>query len=276
MAAESTGDAAFGLTAAEVAFPAMFNSLSISMSASDSLLGAFDRFMRFRRIIDSTCINILDETEDGYKFTWVPVPGCESNVGAEAFVAALITLCRWGQGPNFAPLRVTLTHDHSEALGRYQQFFNAPIELKAEENALFFSRESLASPIVTANQPLAMASDQLAADYLARVERADIVDQVHSKLLDFLPQRLFSEEMIAEDLNMSLRSMQRKLSEKGTSYDALFQRVRHDLAIQLMNDPQLSIVDISRYLGFSNRSNFGRAFKRWTGVTPLEFRQSPR
>lgn len=273
MAAARTGDLAFGLTAAEVAFPAMFNSLSVSMSASESLLDALQRFMRFRRIIDSTCVNTLEETEEGYKFTWAPVQGCESNVGAEAFVAALMTLCRWGSGPDFGPTRVTLSHDLPDELERYQQFFNAPVQLQTAENALYFSRESLESPIVTANQQLALVSDQITADYLARTSHADIVDQVHSKLLDFLPQRIVSEELIAEELNLSLRSLQRKLQEKGTSYDSLFQNVRRELAVQLLNDQQLSIEEISRFLGFSSRSNFGRAFKRWTGATPREFRQ---
>lgn len=129
-------------------------------------------------------------------------------------------------------------------------------------------------PIGSANYQLAIKSEQLTADYLARTERSDIVNQVYSKLLDFLPQRIFSEDIIAEDLNMSLRTLQRRLKEKGTSYDALFQGVRKEVALQLINDQQLSIVEIGRFLGFSNRSNFGRAFKTWTGVTPAKHRQS--
>ena len=276
MASQRSGDIAFGLTAAEVAFPAMFNSLSVAMSASDTLLDAFQRFMRFRRVIDTTCINTLEEVEDGYKFTWAPVTGLESNVGAEAFVAALMTLCRWSSGPDFHPQRVTLMHRLPDEVERYRQFFNAPVELQTGENALYFSKASMEKNIVTANRQLAVVSDQLSADNLARTERTDLVNQVYNKLLNFLPQRLFSEEIIAEELNMSLRSLQRKLKEQGTSYDALFQSVRRTLALQLMNDPQLSIADVSRFLGFSSPSNFGRAFKRWTGQTPLEYRRSSR
>jgi len=274
MAAHRSGDASFGLTAAEVAFPAMFNSLSIAMSSSDTLFDAFQRFMRFRRVIDSTCINTLSEVEGGYKFTWAPITNYESSVGAEAFVAALMSLCRWANGPDFRPSRVTLAHNALDGEDRYAQFFNAPIEFQTDENALYFSKQILEKPMIGANQQLAIKSDQLAADYLARTERADIVNQVYNKLLKFLPERTYTEEIVAEDLNISLRSLQRKLQDKGSSYDSILQGLRRELALQLINDQQLSMDEIGQFLGFSNRSNFGRAFKRWTGVTPAAYRQS--
>lgn len=274
LAAERTGDAAFGLTAAEVAFPAMFNSLSVTMSASETLLDALQRFMRFRRIIDTTCVNTLERIGDRYKFTWTPVSEYESDIGGEAFVAALITLCRWGRGPDFHPCRVTLTHGQPEDLARYRRFFDAPVDLQAGENALFFPRDVLEMPLASANPQLVMMGEQLTADYLARTHQPDIVKQVYKKLTDFLPRRYVSEDMIAEELNLSLRSLQRKLKEEGTSYDHVFQGVRRDLALQMITEKQLPIAQIAQFLGFSSPSNFGRAFKRWTGQTPAEFRHS--
>jgi AraC-like DNA-binding protein len=113
------------------------------------------------------------------------------------------------------------------------------------------------------------------SDYLACAQRSDIVNQVYKKLMNFLPKRSVSEEIIARELNLSLRSLQRKLREQGTCYDSLFQSVRRELAMQLIADAQLSVAEIAQFLGFSSSSNFGRAFKRWTGQTPAEYRRSP-
>lgn len=272
LAAQRTGDDAFGLTAAEVAYPVMFDSLSVAMSSSATLLEALQRFIRLRRIIDSQCVNTLEEVDGGYKFGWSNADGCESQIGAEAFVAAMITLCRWGSGPAFSPEWVSLCHEETESAQRYRRFFNAPVEFQANENALLLSEEALLRPLMTANKELALSSEKLSRDHLAQIEKTGVVSLVHNKLVEFLPQRTFTEDILAEELGMSLRSMQRRLLEEGTSYESLLQSVRKEAALQLLQKEALSIADIAQQLGFSSASNFGRAFKRWTGRSPASFR----
>jgi AraC-like DNA-binding protein len=81
------------------------------------------------------------------------------------------------------------------------------------------------------------------------------------------------QSMIASDLNLSLRSFQRKLSEAETNYAELLSNVRHDLACHYLKAQQYQIIKISYLLGYSDPSNFARAFKRWHGQSPIEFRQ---
>jgi AraC-like DNA-binding protein len=98
--------------------------------------------------------------------------------------------------------------------------------------------------------------------------------QVKTKLIQELPSGNISEEIIAEDLYMSQRSLQRRLREEGTTYKELLNETRRDLAAQYIKASSVSINEITYLLGFSEPSNFSRAFKRWTGVSPSEYRQS--
>ncbi len=272
-AAHLTGDPAFGLSAANVAFPTMYHSLSVAMSASACLQDAFDRLIRYHHIIDTLSINTLTQYSDGKKFTWSPVPRYESEVGAEAFVSSLIALCRWCYGPDFTPAKVTLVKD--EVAGEsYRNFFGAPVEFNATENAIYLDQKTLMQPLMTANRQLAISSERLSADYLARLNTEDLVNRVYNKLLEYISKRSYSEDIIAEELNMSLRSMQRKLQQAGTSFEALLQSVRRNLALHYINDHQISLKEVGCMLGFTDPSNFGRAFKRWTGLTPGEYRQA--
>ena len=98
--------------------------------------------------------------------------------------------------------------------------------------------------------------------------------QVKTKLIQELPSGHICEENIAEDLYMSQRSLQRRLREEGTTYKELLNETRRDLAAQYIKVSGVSINEITYLLGFSEPSNFSRAFKRWTGVSPSEYRQS--
>jgi len=113
----------------------------------------------------------------------------------------------------------------------------------------------------------------LMLDYLHRLDKDDIVNRVCTCLVELLPMGEPSRETVAEALNISLRSLQRKLQEDGTSYKDLLDKVRQDLAEQFIGQSHISLGEISFRLGFATSSSFSRAFKRWMGMPPGEYRQ---
>ena len=78
---------------------------------------------------------------------------------------------------------------------------------------------------------------------------------------------------MARELNMSRRTLQRKLAETNTTYQKLVDDTRRDLALRYMEDPGKSITDVTFLVGFSGQSAFTRAFRRWTGMSPTLFRE---
>jgi AraC-like DNA-binding protein len=121
------------------------------------------------------------------------------------------------------------------------------------------------------DQGLATMHEQMADNQLQRLTEPDIIAKVQERLLMGLVS--ISRDEVAAQLAMSGRSLQRKLQEQGSSFQKLHDEHRHQRSLQLLANEDLSLLDISLQLGFSESSTFYRAFKRWQGVTPGEYRQ---
>ena len=92
-------------------------------------------------------------------------------------------------------------------------------------------------------------------------------------ILKGLQTNRYQIEEIADQLKLSVRQLQRHLQQQGSTFQQRVQDVRHLLAIQYLQDPHLSIQDIALLLSYSEQSAFQRAFKLWTGITPLQWKQ---
>ena len=99
--------------------------------------------------------------------------------------------------------------------------------------------------------------------------------EVVNKIVDRLPDGPPSQELIAGDLSVSNRTLQRKLKDEGTSFMELLQDTRLQLARKYLRQPGRSVVETAYLLGFSEPSTFSRAFKRWTGRAPADYRDNP-
>ena len=109
-------------------------------------------------------------------------------------------------------------------------------------------------------------------EYLRRHQSANVSMVVRSKLTEQLPSGRATQGSIASAVHMSTRSLQRRLREEGTSYRELLEETRRELATQYMRQSNLSVNEITYLLGFSEPANFTRAFRRWTGRSPTQYR----
>jgi AraC-like DNA-binding protein len=144
----------------------------------------------------------------------------------------------------------------------------------ASEDAMVFDAALLDRALVMANPELARRNDEAVREYLARIEHGSIIDLVRGKLIHRLADKPSSQE-IARALGMSQRSMQRRLHESGTSYEAVLGEVRKELACAYLREGRYSVGELAFTLGFEDASAFARAFRRWTGVSPSTFRAEP-
>ena len=140
---------------------------------------------------------------------------------------------------------------------------------RSQTQALFWSLSALHIP-----QLLVRLNDQAVTDYLARYDLADFATQVRRLLIETLPESGPDQAVIARELNVSKRQLQRELQTRGYSFKQLADEVRRDLAISYLEEKQKSIGEITFMLGYSEPANFGRSFKKWTGTTPGEYRAS--
>jgi AraC-like DNA-binding protein len=118
-----------------------------------------------------------------------------------------------------------------------------------------------------------LASDQLMADYLARLDRDDVIAQVRRKLLACFPAGVPTQATVARALGMSSRTLHRRLADAATSFEKLLDDTRRELAVEYLRRSDYSVGEVAYLLGFAETSSFNRAFRRWTGRSPSEFRQ---
>ena len=276
MGAEAYGNQAFGIKAARAAYPGMYHSLSIMLCSCRSLREMLNKLMRYRRVVDTIAVNTYTEDAEYARFTWSPIVNYESQVGAEAWIACFIRLYRWAAGERLSPAKVALQHANADTPDIYRDFFACPVEFGAEENALYFSLDALDVPLLAANSALMAKNEQITTDYLARLLRGDLVNSVYSQILAAGGVHEVSVNRVAGNLNMSTRTLQRKLKTCGTSFESLVGEVFRERALQYMQNPNFSIQEVGRIMGFKDLSNFSRAFKRWTSISPTEYRNMAR
>lgn len=272
LATQYTGDDAFGITFAKNMNPMILHGLGFSWMASDSLLDAFMRLVKYYRLITTAGGIELTEVEGEYRVRYlIPVQGSPAPASLDAALAVFLQFCRFTKGADLNPTRVELQRSKPENQETFNQYFHCPIEYGNEYNSLFFTKASLEEHLPTANPELARANDQVVIDYLRRFDQEDIVSKVRAIIIEFLPSGSPSQDKVASEVHVSARTLQRKLLDKGTSYKALLEEIRQELARQYLKEKGRSIGEVTYLLGFSEPSNFTRSFKRWTGMTPAEF-----
>jgi len=114
--------------------------------------------------------------------------------------------------------------------------------------------------------------DRMLAEELSRLDKSDVVSRCRAEVLQHIESGEMTEQDMAKQLHMSRRTLQRRLAEADTTYLRLVDETRKDLALRFMEDATRSITDVAFTLGFSQHSAFTRAFRRWTGVNPTEYR----
>jgi AraC-like DNA-binding protein len=281
MAGKVTGDPCFGLKAASHWHPTTLHALGYSWLASDTLADALQRAARYIRLVNTAANAVFEEAEHGYMFSikmdksWRGVqPATEAT---DAGAALILDMCRSCYGADLNPVRIELRRPKPEKCAKlFEQLFKAPIYYDYPENAIYFDKTDITQRLPTGNAELARSNEKIIVDYLARLDKNNITTQVKSKLLDLLPSGHSTEEAVIQSLHLSQRTLQRKLKEEGTTFKELLDETRRELAKEYVNDTSLSFSEITYLLGFSEQSNFTRAFKRWQGQAPSAYREQMR
>ena len=271
-----TGDPAFGLYAGRRIRPTTFHALGYAWLASQTLHGSLERLCRYVKVISTAPIALrLDVHDDTLVLTdtLADPTHVPSQTATDAFIAAIVQLCRIATDSHFAPRSVALERSCPDDASSYTEVLRCPVVFDAETTHIEFDLESVDRPLPGDNAELARANDHVAEQYLRSLEPHKVASEVRELLLAMLPSGKSSQTSIARRMNRSLSTLQRQLQSEGTSYQEIRDDTRSALARDYVRDRDLTLSQVAYMLGFSDQSNFSRAFKRWTGQTPREFRQ---
>lgn len=191
-----------------------------------------------------------------------------------AGLAIWLRFCGWLIGQEIDVIRATCAGPAPERTDSLRYFFPGPVAFGASSNALTFSARHLEVQISRNEQELAqfMALAPYLLLHAPEVGHDSVTRRIRGIIGDDLRADLPSFAALTRQLNMSARTLRRRLEGEGTSYQRIKDKARRDRAISLLRQPELSIFDVAEALGFSDPSAFHRSFKKWTGLPPGEFR----
>jgi len=274
-AAELTGDNNFGLHLGQSINPTAFDVVGYCALNSPTLGAAFTRVARYHSIWTDGALFTLETSNDtsAIVYSYADTSINDHRQDAEMTLATVTALCRNIASSDFAPTTVEFQHDAPSDTSEHVKLFRCPIEFRASSNKLTFPSSFLSLPIAKADASLCAVLDRHAEELLAKFPPRDsLVDQVRSIIASELRGGDPSLERVADELSLTPRTLQRKLQEFGTSHNELLDHMRRQLAMRYLREREMAICEVAYLLGFSESSSFHRAFKRWTGATPKEFR----
>lgn len=195
---------------------------------------------------------------------------------AELTAAALDSFFRNVTANAFKPVSVGFEHSQPDDISEHKRIFGCEVKFGQDRNTISFDSKLLQRPCLLPEPAMAEAHLQVIDDQLLHLQNHDLIHIVTDAIGRILSRGDVSLERVAEDLGLKPARLRYLLSELGTSFSELLSEYRAEMAKQLLSDTDDSIDQIIFLTGFSEPSPFYRAFKRWTGMTPVSFRKQQR
>ena len=269
-------DPAFALKLGKLVDPQQMGILGSMVLNSPTLRDVVHLFLRYARLLNS--LYQVVETETGGVLTYTYVADCPVELEpsfVELQFAAVVTLCRNLTGVDLIPVALRFRYPEPAYAAEYQRLFRAPLHFEQPHNEILLELSALDLRVAEPNRYTHDLLNRHAAMLLAELERADSVGgQVQRYILDTLSTGNSTIERCASGLNMSRRTLHRKLREEDASFQDLQDAIRRRLAFEYLSQPHVSTAEVALMLGYSEPSTFHRAFKRWTGATATVYRQA--
>lgn len=272
--AELTRDEGFPLVAAGFLRPQALHALGFSLLAASSLDEVCETYKRCFHVVSTAAAIDIRRTPHSYEIKSVCHP-LVSVEGFELFLGFILPLFASLRGEKVTPLRVCLRRRLNSriVIERYNSFFGVRVEFGAEDNLVVFDRSVMSAPLASGNSSVRAAMEKIIGQYLTEMGTGEFRTMVRAQILSLLQGGAVSEDAVARGLCMSTSTLARRLRGEGLNFRELLQETQKSLAVQYLQDDRLSISEIGFRLGFEDLSSLSRSFRRWTGLSPREWRR---
>jgi AraC-like DNA-binding protein len=270
-------DECFGLSAAKNWHPSNFGTLGYVMLMSSTLRTTLQRLVRFHKVISDARFGKLVEDRQAGALVFTlsyedeaPYPRSRED----AAIAWIVSVLRINYQAELAPLEVNFRHSRPECAPEYFKFFHCPVNFDSLETGFSLALEVVDVRLPSGNEELAAFNDQVMTRYLASLDDSTLTRRLKKIIVEHLPTGDATVETAASELKLSTRKLQRMLQQQGTTFIQLLNQTRKEIARQYVINKKIALTEVAFLLGFSELSSFFRSFKRWTGKSPVQYRQT--
>src|SRR5271170_3062519 len=250
-----------------------FAMLCHSVVVCKTLAQALDRSLRFYALIlDDISANLEREAREARIILNERVAGTGRMFAHELLLMLLYGVSCWLVGRRIPILRTEFSYPEPAHSAEYRLMYCAELAFNRPNTSIAFEASYLDLPVVQNEQSIKEFLRTAPESILLKYKNGSSLTARGRRLRQFLPGEVPDFEGLAEQLNMTPATMRRRLHEEGASYQSIKDQLRRDLAISYLSHSDRSVMDIAVELGFSERSAFHRAFRKWTGASPGEFR----
>jgi AraC-like DNA-binding protein len=253
-----------------------FAMLCHSILSCKTLGSALDRSLRFYALILDDISGSAERDAKEARIVLHDAAGESPRIFAhELLLMLLYGVSCWLVGRRIPILRTEFSYAEPAHSAEYRLMYSADLRFNRPNTLLAFEAGYLDLPVVqnerSAQEFLRTAPESILLKYK---NGSSLTARVRRRLRQFLPGTVPDFDELAQEMNMTPATMRRRLHEEGESYQSIKDQLRRDLAISYLSHSSRSVMDIAVELGFSERSAFHRAFRKWTGASPGEFRRT--
>lgn len=269
-ASEVTRDPAIALRVATLARPNALGIIGYLAAASDSRRSAFELIKGLTPLLwENFDCALSSEGEVAFLRCGSDAGRPQSRVTTDYAVGLAVAMSRVFAATRSDPLEARFTYPAPPHAAEYERILRLPVRFDAEESGVLFPISMLHSLNPAADAALRQLLERHAADQLARIPSgAGLQARVRACILSMLPLGTLTAATVAERFALSDRTLRRRLELEATSYQQILDEVRAELAEHYLTREKQGIDEVAFRLGFSDRSAFTKAFRRWGGRTP--------
>ena len=275
---QRVGDPGLGLKLGEGLQPGAVGLLYYLVRNSQTLGQAAQQVCRFGRLLSDLPEVFCGRSGNQARFALTFPPTMKPLLLrplTEAWLGGWLTISRQISNVDWSPNEARFQYPAPQDLSNYHRVFRCPIHFDQLVSEIVFDAEILNRRVIGADVALGKVLEASAYQLTAaHPDSQSMVDRVHRALIRLLPEGEYALDEIASRLAVSQRTLQRRLNDEGTTFRAVIDDVRQELALRQLQDKGISTEDLAVLLGFSTPSAFYRAFKRWTKNTPGDYRRA--
>lgn len=266
--------ATVGLRAGEQVEHADFDVLEYAARSAANFGEALQVMARYLRIMHEAAELVISVEGDFAICRHRITDGVPQPPAANDFViASSLAFSRRNVSVYERPAEIWLTHEEPSYAGEYARHFEAKVKFGAPCNAIVIHKSRLEIPMLRASPEMSAAFEQQARRILEKLrDRDSLASRVREDVMAQLQTGSASMPKSARRLGLGVATLRRRLESDGTTFTGIVDDLRKELAERHLSAPSPTISEVAFLLGFSDVRAFGRAFRRWTGQSPTEYR----